>query len=342
MAEHLFAQHGERLLAHLTSPAVTVQAVSDTPVPEYVADFLVRLRLAENVPFTYLVPHQDLLPAESIRFFTVDEKWLDALLEGAMAVGAASTRDTDQSSQATPAIAAAVRSARPLVAAVRRNQAPRSAIAGQVRRAMTAAAVSSRTPTAIHVGDDSSNSSDGSDLPVLPGDSPMTGFLLRSSLVSGWPGMSVRAFTRTDIPEQADPATIDPSECVPILRLELLAPSVLLVLFSGTPALVWLEEPHHGIQLGIDPDNTVELVGPTGTAITTTDASGDPVPETAVVPMRANAPDGVIDISELAANLAAKHAADPRVAPQGGSAALALQLLRPPWRQRFSIDENGA
>jgi hypothetical protein len=122
--------------------------------------------------------------------------------------------------------------------------------------------------------------------------------------------------------------------------MEALAPSILLVLFAGSPAMVWLEEPHHGIQLGIDPGNTVTLVTATGSEVTHLDGNGEEVPETTAVPMRGGPVAGVVDVQGLVANLASAHLADPRVAPQGGSAALALQLLRPPVRQRFATDEN--
>lgn len=324
MAEHLLAHRGEALLVELMQPAARAHAAAETPLPEYVADFLVRLRLGLGVPFSYLVPDEALLPAESIRFFTVDEAWMDSLMAGAMAVGAASTRDTDHTAEALPIMAMAVRDALPMSAAVRRRQAPRGDVARHVRGAVTRLRAAAQAD-GIAVG----------------GSPPITGFLVRSALVSGWPGFAVRAFTRTDIGEQQDPSTVDPADCVPILRMELLSPSVLLVLFSGSPALVWLEEPHHAIQLGIDPDDTINVVTISGAEVTSADAHGDQVPETVTVPMRAGAPAGVVDIAGLVGNLNAKHVADPRVAPQGGSAALALQLVRPPWRQRFSIDENG-
>jgi hypothetical protein len=319
MPEHLFARRGHALLSALVEPASRAQDEQSPALPAYVADFLVRLRLGYRVPFNYLIPDPAMLPDESIRFFTVDEAWLDALITGAMAVGAASTMDTDHSSIALPAIKAAVNDAVPLAAAVRRRQADRTAVSDHVRNVVALA----------------------SDFPDPGGTPPVTGFLLRSALVSGWPGFAVRAFTTTDIADQVDPSTVDPSLFVPILRMELLSPSVLLVLFAGTPALMWLEEPHHGIQLGIDPNNEVTLVTPTGSEVTTTDAHGEEIPKTATVPMRPVSVPGVIDIAGLVATLSQAHAADNRVAPQGGSAALALQLLRPPWRQRFSMDENG-
>ena len=36
------------------------------------------------------------------------------------------------------------------------------------------------------------------------------------------------------------------------LRLERLSPSVLVALLPGNPELVWCEEPHHGVQFGVE------------------------------------------------------------------------------------------
>ena len=74
----------------------------------------------------------------------------------------------------------------------------------------------------------------------------ITGFLLRSRAVTGWPGLHVRAY-------DGEPATGDNAiipECDPrrlkVLRMERLAPAVLLVLFDGVPA----DRAHRGTAAG--------------------------------------------------------------------------------------------
>ena len=57
--------------------------------PPLLVDWLARLRLLERVPFAYLVPDDELLPPESIRFFYLNRNWTDAAVDGALAVGAA-------------------------------------------------------------------------------------------------------------------------------------------------------------------------------------------------------------------------------------------------------------
>ncbi|XOF33612.1 MAG: hypothetical protein ACL93V_16720 [Candidatus Electrothrix sp. YB6] len=54
-----------------------------------VADWFARLKHLEFVPFHYLVPREEMLPEESIRFFQVDSFWIDCLLDGALSVGGA-------------------------------------------------------------------------------------------------------------------------------------------------------------------------------------------------------------------------------------------------------------
>ena len=55
--------------------------------------WLTRLRLLEAVPFQYLVPAEEMLPTETIRFFHIDRNWVDALIDGAMSVTLTCTRE---------------------------------------------------------------------------------------------------------------------------------------------------------------------------------------------------------------------------------------------------------
>jgi hypothetical protein len=68
------------------APRATAAAI---PLPETVTDFLTKLGNLEELPFNYLVPAEGLLPAESIRFFTIDRSWMRCLLDGAFSVGRA-------------------------------------------------------------------------------------------------------------------------------------------------------------------------------------------------------------------------------------------------------------
>jgi hypothetical protein len=165
----------------------------------------------------------------------------------------------------------------------------------------------------------------------------VTGFLLRSRAVSGWPNLHVRAYSRDVLDDDAltTEAESHPSR-MKVLRMERLAPAVLLVLFDGVPAVVHIEEPRQGIQFGVRPnrDNPSVLEIPVRD-----NATGDDVPGTASdvnVPFRPNAP-GVINIGALRDRL------EPNV-PNVGAALdpneLALQTLRFPYRQVFGDPDD--
>lgn len=85
----------------------------------------------------------------------------------------------------------------------------------------------------------------------------MTGFLLRSRAVSGWPGLHVRAYARE--PDGNDEEILPEShpDRLKLLRLERLAPAVMLALFDGMPEVVHIEEPKRGLQFGVSLKQTV-------------------------------------------------------------------------------------
>jgi len=77
-----------------TPNSFTLRLSKETPqIPSDVEDWLGRLLLLYGVPFHYLVPEEDMLPPESIRFFYLDPGWMKCLLEGACSVGRTSTVD---------------------------------------------------------------------------------------------------------------------------------------------------------------------------------------------------------------------------------------------------------
>jgi len=190
------------------------QGAAPDPQPgtdEYqVISWLTNLHLLQGVPFAYLVPDIGMLPAESIRFFQVDNAWLEALIDGAFSVG--TTRGTTAASRALRAAAGPAARAR----------------LHQVRAALVASA----RGTAGRAG-----AADGGAAPEA-----ISGFLLRSAVVSGWPGLEARCY--------ADAAGLKP---LPLLRLERVAPALLLCLAAGLLQRVDLQEPPEGVHFGVDP-----------------------------------------------------------------------------------------
>ena len=65
-------------------------------IPAELRRWLVRLRLLEGVPFANLVADTELLPEESIRWFYLDRRWTDAIVQGALSAGTVNSDDRVQ------------------------------------------------------------------------------------------------------------------------------------------------------------------------------------------------------------------------------------------------------
>jgi hypothetical protein len=159
-----------------------------------------------------------------------------------------------------------------------------------------------------------------------PTEPEIAGFLLRSALVAGWPHLEVRAYRD--------------SSKLTLLRLERLSGAVLIALFAGVPDRVELEEPHHGVQFGV-------THGAGGAAFTVDPRRPDGVRQQPAVPfpvaVRATDPSlRVVELADLRriasyrADLDNTDPVHPALPIQTGSAAFAIELLRPPWKQVFS------
>jgi len=277
-------------ISQLPPVQIATEDDGDGAIPAELREWLVRLRLLDGVPFAYLVADTELLPQESIRWFYVDRRWTDALVQGALAVG---TVNSDDRTQLT-------------------NQYP------QVRAELDNEERNFRRS----VGSKRYAGESG----------PISGFLLRSRAVSGWPALHVRAFS-------IDPGPVGDDARIPedqpgrmrILRLERLAPAVLLCLFDGVPKVVHLEEPRQGVQFGFDAtgeDDNVKATLRPRDATTFEYLPGAPID----VPFRAGA-SGVVDIQRLERRL--KDRVGSGAADGLDSSEYALQLVRFPFRQVF-------
>ncbi|HEY2814121.1 MAG TPA: hypothetical protein VGJ03_11705 [Acidimicrobiales bacterium] len=272
--------------------AETDELGNDRIIPLELRRWLARLRLLEGVPFAYLAADSELLPPESIRFFYVDRRYTDALVEGALSVGTANTSDRAEMEQLYPQI--------------------RDEIDEEERYV--------RMP--------------GGELPPDRVSETVTGMLLRSRAVSGWPGLHVRAYGAGF--QAADDAIVpdDDPHRLYMLRLERLAPAVLLALFDGIPAAVHIEEPRHGIQFGVrfdslgDPSTLQPWIpardGTTGLDVQPLDRVS--------VPCRPGSP-GVLDMRRMDERL--RNDLKTKMGTEVDAGENALQLLRFPYRQVF-------
>jgi hypothetical protein len=291
------------------------QVPEDSPVagmPPYMESFLAHVRMLVGVPFEYLIPHPDLLPDESIRFFYLDRSWADRMVDGSNAVGQIGSREQAHYHAHAPNVSQQLDISERMVRLLQRKTDFDTA----------KQTVSGGGPAGV-----------------------VTGLILRSAAVAGWPGMDVRAY-KTDIQEPLDTsAPASTAAQLNPLRIERIAPSVLIALFDGEPSLVILEEPHHGIRFGVRADGanlTVPLRDAFGTSLTRNQNA-----LTIPVPRRLNNSSVVRVLAlrnALEANKTPNPASNPPVAiEQTGSAAFAISVLDPPWRQRFegTVDHAG-
>jgi hypothetical protein len=242
-----------------------------------------RLRLLRSVPFAYLVPEvrtasQDastlLLPLDSIRFFYVDNNWVDALVAGARSVGVDSSRAL----------------------------AEQGIVAGLIHDAAHDRALAHR-PALL-----------GNDPPprVEDGGGPaVTGFVLRSAMVSGWDGLEIEGFR-----------TGSPAKKVNLVRCDRYG-DVMIALFDDRVDRVSIAEPKEVLAFGVRND-TVRLRRVTGNVA---EFIG---PKTMGSEFRR--PSGALKVNEWQDALRRDPQLDP---PQWGSAAFALQMVRVPLKLTF-------
>jgi hypothetical protein len=272
---------------------VTQQTITDLVRTELapVATWLAQLLLLYPVPFTLLVPDERMLAPETLRFCYLDRNWLRALFDGATSIGLESSRDTFYHRTMHGVVHAAAQEA-----------------AWVLREERTG-------------------------VPHPPGaaeDGTVSGFLLRSAVVSGWPNLAVRGTTRDGTP-------------LGVARMDHLAPNLLLCLFWGVPDVVELSEPQEGLRFGLDDDGLVDLRQP---------VAGRPTPLGAqlgrtfqarptclrsggdVLDITPSAPTGIV--RSLQAELAAAGAPVPVLGP----ADLGLQLGKSPEAVQFTAQAS--
>ncbi len=207
--------------AAFADPSAIADALGDIEVPAGIAGWLGRLLTLSGVPFEYLVPDEAMLPPEAIRFFRLDDNWIRALLDGAFSLG------RNLTAEASGASANLDRVLLGPVAAQARAAAP-------VRRRAGAAAVAAVDPR-------------GGGVPVA-----WTGFLLRSRVVTDYPGLGVNVYPRGATP--GDTPDGKGIVLLPVRRLDRLGPAgdTLLCLVEGDAYRVDVHEAPELLHYGID------------------------------------------------------------------------------------------
>jgi hypothetical protein len=184
-----------------------------SPAEASLADWLGRLKLLHGIPFNYLVPDERMLPMESIRFFYCDTIWLDYVTEGAMSLGRSTSVEEAHDRAFLGDLHALSRHG---------MKVQRRKVVGHLIQHM-APAEKARLITE-----------------PIPANEIVTGFLLRSGVVSGWEGLQVEGFRDLGMTQP----------CV-LLRMDHLSPNVLLCLFEGELRKVRIHEYPEVLHFGV-------------------------------------------------------------------------------------------
>lgn len=181
--------------------------------PDDIARWLARLGLLYGVPVNYLVPSEEMLPPESIRFFHVDPRWTAALTDGASSVGRIPGHGEPSKSVLLD------RAVKPVITEKSRKALP------SIRARFLGLPARTEAPE------------------------KMSGFLLRSSVVADCPGLGVDAYPREGVPTDTDPGT--PLAILRMERLGPDS-DTLICITGGEIYRVDIHEPPEALHYGLD------------------------------------------------------------------------------------------
>jgi hypothetical protein len=256
-------------------------------VPQDLLNWLIKLKLLVGMPFQYLVPHNDFLPPETIRFFHVDPEWINAVADGALSIGRHYNGPDAQPVTLHAETAHTLRAQRD----------PDMGLANLRRRQLSLAEEPPRAAAAA---------------------SPRTGFLLNSAAVKSWKSIDVAGYAKGSSPYDYEQNRIgaDQVASLKILRLVRLSPSVLLGIFEDELYELVLHQPPEAIHFGFQQVDTAGNDVTKNLRVPTTnwddpDTSydADTYQNKKVGSVFANAEERVLDMLQLSRALAAQLAA---------------------------------
>ena len=242
----------------------------------HMLQWLTRLRLMEGVPFNYIVPSEEMLPNESIRFFHVDRNWLDALVDGALSTGVMDSRGPladNKPSIRNEKYAELIRelngreviqnSLRTSLATFEKLEKSELGLLQSIRKSSTEFALAEVSKQSNRTELDYAQEHAKSHLTqMMPGieftkGGSLTGFLIRSSVVRDYPGLEIGAYDSPESIGENREEGYHESNRIDTLRQVRLSESILLCLFNGSPTHLRIKEPGEGIRLGVElPDGT--------------------------------------------------------------------------------------
>lgn len=244
-----FIQEPRPLGLHLMRPKGFLEGANEpatiTAEEQTITNFLSRLILLDGVPLHYIIPHPNLLPDESIRFFTIDMEWLNHLIKGALTLGS----NTDWASAIDKAVEQAfkVQGENAALQHIRENvlehlhhhlpDTEQKLLAESVDKFDNAL-------SAYHQDALSAQSLDASNTDFIY-TKKMFGFVMRSEFVRKYPGVKVKAY--------------DGETEVPILNSIVIDNHIKLCLFGGQCDMIRFFENTGALSLGFDLDGA-ELI----------------------------------------------------------------------------------
>lgn len=213
------------ILSNSQQKMTAVEAADDGLPPDLV-QWIARLRLLYGLPFNYLVPKNEFLPPETIRFFYVDPDWIAALADGALSIGRHyNGPENPPATIHSELVRLEMLHTEPAqeVHNIRREMLSLEAVPPPMK------AFSENAPTGM-----------------------MSGFLLNSSAVTAWKSMDVAGYAKGSSPYDYEQNPATTVESLTICRLERLSPTVILGLFQGSLFELVLHQPPEAIHFGFD------------------------------------------------------------------------------------------
>jgi hypothetical protein len=297
-------------------------------VPLEVRLFLGRLSMLHGVSPEYLVPDEKLLPKfreeqqegeakkteyGALRFFWIDPAWMECLLDGALSVGP----DADREFLLTKAMRGNY-----MAEAFQKEQVER--LKKQLSGSYTPAEFKTEMLERVKAKGINIKGDDINEIaaPTNAQDNwRYTGFLLRSSLISGWRGLEIEVKGR-------DAATDTPVRTLQLVRMEKIAPDTLFCLCEGIISSIVIIQPPENLHFGFSGDSdtqhfTKELSG------VSKGTQGPPV--TIDVPLRGDAKKRVVRISGLIDNM------NKALSLTSNSAGMAMEMIAQPIRNEITV-----
>lgn len=243
-----------------------------------IGEYLARASLLYDLPFECLIPDPRLLPPESIRFFYVDPNWIRCMIDGAMSLGVHSSKDSSHYNQ---------------------SQGILRELVSQLSLAYRQKLLRSQPV---------SSSADELAEPDELAETNVCGFLLRSEVLTQFPGLEFKAYRPSS--EQSSPDILCPA-----LRIDRLSPTVLLCLFPTTPSRIEILEPSEGMCFGVEPSTVEPNNADVKTIFLRNPSSGEILTDQDKTPIdmilapchwRNTASNRILNVSTLAADLS-KH-----------------------------------